>query len=135
MTRNLLLAALLCLGCAANLQTAEINKQQAARRNYLSLLQAQHEGVRNSTIFRVLQYKAAYPNDRCADFIKRLQHLSLHDVSAKNRMYAVMACTLLQDAALLKLAPPPLAEEEKETYFAGVHAVLQKHTAIVVRAE
>lgn len=135
MNRNLLLAVLLCLGCAAHLQAAELDKQQAARRNYLTLLQAQHEGVRNSTIFRVLQYKAAYPNDRCADFIKRLQHLSLHDASAKNRMYAVMACTLLQDPGLLKLAPPPSAEEQKEDYFAGVHAVLQKETNVVLHEE
>ncbi len=127
MIRNLLLSALLCLGCATQFHGGEPAKQQAAKRNYLALLQSEHEGVRNSTIFRVLQYKAAYPQDDCRDFLKRLQEISLNDPSTKNRVYAFLACTLLRDAKLMAAAQPPLTEEEKETYFAGLQEVLQQH--------
>ncbi|MEK7730048.1 MAG: hypothetical protein AAB354_16700 [candidate division KSB1 bacterium] len=125
MIRNLVLAALVCFGCAAQLQGARPEKQQVARRNYLAMLNSKHEGVRNSTIFRVLQYKVAYPQDACSDFLKRLQQISLNDPSAKNRSYAFLASAALQDAKLLRRAQPPEFEDEKEAYFARLHDALQ----------
>lgn len=126
MKRKLFLAAILCLGCAAQLQATQSEKQQVARHNYVLALNSEHDGVRNSAIFRVLQFKAAYPQDACADFVKRLQEMSLQDASVRNRMYAFLACALLQDAKLFAAALPPHAEDEKEAYFANLHQVLQQ---------
>lgn len=126
MKRKLFLAAILCLGCAAQLQGAQSEKQQVARDNYVRALNSEHDGVRNSAIFRVLQFKAAYSQDTCADFIKRLQEMSLRDVSVRNRMYAFLACALLQDENLFAAAMPPRSEDEKEAYFANLHRVLQQ---------
>lgn len=135
MIRILLLAAVLCSGCAGQLHSAESAKQQVAKRSYLALLKSEHEGVRNSTIFRVLQYQAAYPAADRSDFIKRLQQISAQDPSAKNRMYAFLACALLQDEKLLAAAIPPAAEEEKEAYFARVHEVIQLQSSVVMNEE
>lgn len=126
MIRNLILSALLCMAGAAQLHSGEPTKQQVAKRNYLNSLQSEHEGVRNSAIFRVLQYKAAYPEDDCNDFLKRLQWMSLNDSLAKNRMHAFLACAVLQDAKLLAAVQPPSLEDGKDEYFAGLQDAMQR---------
>ncbi|NUO82179.1 hypothetical protein HUU05_19075 [candidate division KSB1 bacterium] len=130
MMRSLFFAALLCLACTAPLRGEEPQKQQVAKRNYLTSLQSKHEGVRNSTIYRVLQYKAAYERDDCSAFLKRLQEMSLNDPSPKNRVYAFLACALLQDAKLRAAAKPPEWEEEKDAYFASLQELLQRQWAV-----
>lgn len=135
MKRNLFLIALLCFACGVRLYGRENETQRAARQNYIFALSSEHEGVRNSAIFRVLQYKAAYPQDDCSAFIKRLQQISLDDSSVKNRMYAFLACALLQDAKLFAAALPPQSENDKDAYFAGLHNVLQKESSVAVGNE
>lgn len=135
MKRKLFLIVMLCFACAARLYGRENEKQQAARQNYIFALNSEHDGVRNSAIFRVLQYKAAFPQDACADFIKRLQQMSLQDASVKNRMYAFLACALLQDAKLFAVALPPHSEDEKEAYFASLHEVLEQGPGIATNEE
>lgn len=135
MIRNLLLAAALCFGSATPSHGWPAEKQQVARQNYLSALNAKHEGVRNSAIFRVLQYKAAYPQDDCRVFIKRLQRISLNDSSVKNRMYAFLACAFLQDGKLPAEAQPPQTEDEKDGYFAELQELLQRRVSVAVQDE
>src|SRR5262245_46911051 len=138
MTRKLLLSFLLIasvLGCAAvadgNLR--QTKQQLLARRSYLWSLNSEHAGVRNSAVFRVMQYRLNFPQDDMQPFMKALREMSTKDTSSQNRLYAFIAVTFLENEELLKAAnAPPNEEQEKEAYFTHLQNILQNN-AVVAR--
>lgn len=136
MIRKLLKSSLLVaglLGCAAatdgNLQHAQL--QLRARRNYLWSLSSAHASIRNSTVFRVMQYRASFPQDDMQPLVQALREMSMKDASSQNRLYAFIAVTFLENENLLRVAgAPPKEEDEKEAYFARLQNILQSNAVM-----
>ena len=138
MNRKLFLTGLLVMSLAGHVAAQETassaSKQQLAQQGYLTCLRSDHEGVRNSTIFRVMQYAALFPKDDLSPFLQELREISLNDPSPRNRLYAVVAYTILENVELRKeMEAPPRNEEEKEAYFGRLHEFLQNHQMVAKR--
>lgn len=124
------LAAL--LGSAAAQESMTLTaKQKLARRGYLQSLKSEHACIRNSAIFQVMQYRARFPQDDMSLFIKSLRDLSRNDSTPKNRLYAFLACTFLENQQLLLTAGvPPKGEDEKEIYFNRLQRILHTNETL-----
>lgn len=136
MTRKLLTSTLLMaglLGCAAATDgTLQRDQLQArARRSYLWSLNSAHAGIRNSAVFRVMQYRASFPQDDMQLMVQALREMSMKDASSQNRLYAFIAVTFLENENMLKAAGvPPEREDEKEAYFARLQNILQSNAVM-----
>ena len=136
MIRKILTLALLAaglIGAAAGEDLPDqIKLQKRAKQNYLLALQSEHACIRNSAIFRVMQYRAHFPQEEVQPFVKVLREMSMKDASPQNRLYAFIACTFLQNEKLQRTAgAPPKLEEDKEAYFARLQGILQSDEALV----
>ena len=135
MMRNLLTIALLAtglIGAATGQESLEQAKLQIhAQRNYLASLESEHECIRNSAVFRVMQYRARFPQVDLQPFVKALREMSEKDSSPQNRLYAFLACTFLENGQLLQAAgAPPKQEDEKHTYFLRLQGLMQGNHAL-----
>ncbi len=126
-----LVASLFAGTAAGQNQPQQDRLQMLAKRSYLSSLNSEHACIRNSTIFRVMQYRAAYPQDDLRPFVKALREMSVKDASPQNRLYAFVACTFLENEKLWQAAgKPPKQEDGKEAYFARLQGILQSNEAV-----
>jgi len=136
MSRKILITIGLVAICLAGSATAQDNSgqnhlQTLARRSYLFALNSEHACIRNSAVFRVLQFHAVFPQEEMKTFVKTLREMSVKDASPQNRLYAFIACTFLENENLMKAAgAPPEKEDEKEAYFTRMQGILQSNAAL-----
>jgi len=120
-----------CLNAAAFAGDSNKCRQELARSNYFASLSSPHDGIRNSAIFMLMQYRLRYPDDDYAPFAKRLREMSLNDPYPKNRLYAFIVWTLLENTDMMKTAAaPPRSEDAKDAYFAQLHELIQNHQVL-----
>ncbi|MCI0511897.1 hypothetical protein L0128_01630 [candidate division KSB1 bacterium] len=117
------------LGFAKNPHNA--NFETMAHENYLAALNSKNDGVRNSAIFLVLQFKMRYPEHNMQCFIKKLAQISQKDVVAKNRIQAQLAIVYLQSPELM-LALNSTQFQEPQPFFGQLyHLLAQSETDLV----
>jgi hypothetical protein len=109
------------LGFAKNPQKA--NFETKAYQNYLAAMNSPNDGVRNSAIFLVLQFKMRYPEHNMQCFIKKLTQMSQKDVVAKNRIQAQLAIVYLQSPELM-LAVNSTQYKESQPFFGRLYKLL-----------
>jgi hypothetical protein len=136
MIRKIFITSLLMAGLFGGTAEAQGDFQQAkfralAKSSYLWCLSSEHPAIRNSAVFRVMQYRMSYPQEDMQPFVKALREMSLKDASSQNRLYAFLACTYLENENLLKAAgAPPEFEDEKQAYFTHLQRILQDDVAV-----
>lgn len=96
---------------------------ELAQKSYLTALESKNHGVRNSTIFMVVQFKKKHPDENFRPFIKKLQKISREDPEMKNRLHAYLALVCLQNPELIASINPHNYEDSK-IFFDSVYDVL-----------
>jgi len=133
LTLSLLSAGI--IGCAApRMRNTPLSQQELACTAYLDGLSSENDGVRNSMIFMVMQYCSRYPQEDVAPFLKCLRNISQKDTSPRNRLYAFIVHTYLQNPGLMKLAGEvPKGEDKKDEYFTQLYRIIEKRDFLVLR--
>lgn len=80
-------------------------------------------GVRNSTIFMLVQFKKKHPEENFKPFIKKLNEMSNEDSMIQNRLHAYLAAVCLEKPTLMYFVSPENYEDPKE-FFDSVYEMI-----------
>ena len=135
-SRTFVLSAMLvCTSILAAQTSIDVEKKKKmAEKGYLASLKFDNANVRNSAIFRVMQFHHRFPDYDMQNLIAQLQTMSLNDQSARNRLYAFIAMTYLSDFRFCRVAEtPPKLEAQKDEYFLKLQNMLNDQTLTAQR--
>ncbi len=77
-----------------------------AQKCYLNSLDSNIDGVRNSTIFMVVQFKYRYPDLNFKDIRKKIEKMSRNDRDIQNRVHSYLALVCLEKPVLMDSINP-----------------------------
>jgi len=123
MTKTLIF--LLMIFASSSFAQSLFTKQhiEVARKCYMQSLNSKNHGVRNSTIFLIVQFKKRIPDENVSQFIKKLKKMSISDPEMLNRLHAYLALVCLENPQLIASADPVNFEDSK-TFFNKIYNCL-----------
>lgn len=93
-------------------QTQKLSQYlKQANQAYLLSLKSENNGVRNSAIFNVVQYKKLYPAKDFNPFAKEIQKISKTDPMVQNRLHAHLALICLEQPEVMATIDPNTFED------------------------
>ncbi|MEE4311923.1 MAG: hypothetical protein V2J62_08615 [candidate division KSB1 bacterium] len=94
-----------------------------AKQCYLKSLDNENCGVRNSTIFLLVQFKQKHPGEHFDKFIEKLNQMSDEDCALQNRLHAYLAAVCLERPTLMDVVNPVNYEDSK-VFFDDIYTLI-----------
>ena len=94
-----------------------------AKKCYLNSLDNENCGVRNSTIFLLVQFKQKHPGENFDKFISKLNEMSDEDCALQNRLHAYLAAVCLERPTLMDVIKPANYEDSK-VFFDDIYTLI-----------